>query len=372
MHDTELHEALPPDAVAKKARLQLLLDGAANDREQACEALCIGAREQYGFVDDEIRARAWSLLLDVSDEDAELVVLRTKEQVEWRQDYTTVDVDVLRTTRQFPPDYTQEQREVLRQHVMEIIINVLEDDHQLSYYQGFHELALTLFLVLKDARKSYLALRALASAQLKDFLRQEMTRTLFMLEDISVIVSEEDPALFDFLQDAFVGNIFSLSWILTWFSHDFNFQLTRRLYDLFIASPPEMPIYLAAALVINASARIRKLECDQAVVHGFLSKDLITTADADDFPWQQMIDRAAELFQMYEPDYIVSEYSEWKQDRLKAWLKGKPPQPVNRRQAGLIERLSQPFALVTAGALLTVAVGAYLAYRTPMKLLQWQ
>lgn len=199
-----------------------------------------------------------------------------------------------------------------------------------------------------------------------------MTRTLFMLEDISVIVSEEDPALFDFLQDAFVGNIFSLSWILTWFSHDFNFQLTRRLYDLFIASPPEMPIYLAAALVINASARIRKLECDQAVVHGFLSKDLITTADADDFPWQQMIDRAAELFQMYEPDYIVSEYSEWKQDRLKAWLKGKPPQPVNRRQAGLIERLSQPFALVTAGALLTVAVGAYLAYRTPMKLLQWQ
>lgn len=42
---------------------------------------------------------------------------------------------------------------------------------------------------------------------------------------------------------------YALSWILTWYSHDFvRFDKVARLFDLFIASPPLMPVYCASAV----------------------------------------------------------------------------------------------------------------------------
>lgn len=42
---------------------------------------------------------------------------------------------------------------------------------------------------------------------------------------------------------------FALSWILTWFSHDFeDYDKVVRLFDLFIASHAVMPVYVASAV----------------------------------------------------------------------------------------------------------------------------
>ena len=43
---------------------------------------------------------------------------------------------------------------------------------------------------------------------------------------------------------------FAVSWIITWFSHDIDdFEKICRLFDVFLASGPFMPIYMAAAVM---------------------------------------------------------------------------------------------------------------------------
>jgi hypothetical protein len=42
---------------------------------------------------------------------------------------------------------------------------------------------------------------------------------------------------------------YALSWILTWFSHDFeDYQKVVRLFDLFISSQALMPVFTACAV----------------------------------------------------------------------------------------------------------------------------
>ena len=46
-----------------------------------------------------------------------------------------------------------------------------------------------------------------------------------------------------------VGQLFALSWLITWFGHVLrNFDTIVRLYDFFLATHPLMPVYLSAAV----------------------------------------------------------------------------------------------------------------------------
>lgn len=52
---------------------------------------------------------------------------------------------------------------------------------------------------------------------------------------------------------------FSLSWFITWFSHDVhNLPDVARLFDLFLSSHPMMPLYVGAAGI--AAARDELIE----------------------------------------------------------------------------------------------------------------
>ena len=56
----------------------------------------------------------------------------------------------------------------------------------------------------------------------------------------------------DYVEAAGVGTVFSLSWLITWYGHVLNeLKNIVRLYDFFLACHPLMPLYLAAAIVVN-------------------------------------------------------------------------------------------------------------------------
>jgi hypothetical protein len=58
--------------------------------------------------------------------------------------------------------------------------------------------------------------------------------------------------LFRYLEKAELGTIFALPWLITWFGHVLpDYGDVVRLYDYFLAQPPLMPIYLAAAIVLH-------------------------------------------------------------------------------------------------------------------------
>lgn len=63
------------------------------------------------------------------------------------------------------------------------------------------------------------------------------------------IFIEEDIELFEFLQESDVGTIFALSWVITWYGHVLSdHRFIVRLFDIFVAAHPLMPVYVAAAM----------------------------------------------------------------------------------------------------------------------------
>ena len=55
--------------------------------------------------------------------------------------------------------------------------------------------------------------------------------------------------LFFFPTRSEVGQVFALSWLITWYGHVLkDFPTIVRLYDFFLATHPLMPVYFGAAV----------------------------------------------------------------------------------------------------------------------------
>lgn len=99
-----------------------------------------------------------------------------------------------------------------------------------------------------------------------------------------------------------VGTIFALPWLITWFGHvlpDYNDVV--RLYDFFLAQPPMMAVYLAAAIILHRSNDVKRVDCDLASVHGLLSRIPIESP-----PFEYLLQRASDLYEQFPPQLIRS------------------------------------------------------------------
>ena len=64
-----------------------------------------------------------------------------------------------------------------------------------------------------------------------------------------------------YLRKADVQPFYALSWLITWFSHNLTgLAQTARLFDLFLATHPLMPLYFACVVI-----RVRALLFARAV-----------------------------------------------------------------------------------------------------------
>lgn len=123
--------------------------------------------------------------------------------------------------------------------------------------------------------------------------------------------------LCEFLEFSEVGTIFALPWLITWFGHvlpDYNDVV--RLYDFFLAQPPMMPVYLAAAIVLHRSEDVLQVECDLASVHGILARIPLESP-----PFELLLQKAASLYADYPPDTIEEDVQERMQRIKDALLK---------------------------------------------------
>ena len=61
---------------------------------------------------------------------------------------------------------------------------------------------------------------------------------------------QADAEVHDQLAAAELPPFFALGWFITWFAHSVDdFQDISRLFDLFMASHPLMPLYVAAVVI---------------------------------------------------------------------------------------------------------------------------
>lgn len=85
------------------------------------------------FISDEIRKRAWPLLLALRPEDVDTSDDTTdyKSHVE----YSQVVLDVNRAIRRFPPGIPYAQRVAMQDQLIRLILRVITKYPQLKYYQ---------------------------------------------------------------------------------------------------------------------------------------------------------------------------------------------------------------------------------------------
>ena len=132
-----------------------------------------------------------------------------------------------------------------------------------------------------------------------DFMYKDMSKTSSILKFLGVIVSRADPQLGGFLTRSGVGEIFCLSWLITWFSHSLSeIGMLMRLFDLFLVSHPFMPLYVTAAIVLQRRDELLVVECDMAQVHQFLS------SLATDVGTENVIQNALNLMTVYPPSRL--------------------------------------------------------------------
>lgn len=90
--------------------------------------------------------------------------------------------------------------------------------------------------------------------------------------------------------------MFVLPWYLTWFGHSLNqYKDVVRLYDFFLASPPDMALYVAASLAVQRRDEVLAENCDMASIHCLLS------SIPDELPFEQILERASMYFQKHPP-----------------------------------------------------------------------
>ncbi|XP_048576845.1 TBC1 domain family member 20 isoform X2 [Nematostella vectensis] len=280
------------------------------------QTLCNLAMSCDGLITNDLRRRVWPKLLNANSLDISVTKNKkgSSETAQFQENkyWVQVNLDVDRSHRRFPKvpcialwiafaEMRVSRRKVLQSQLTNVIMRVICKHQNLHYYQGYHDIAVTLLLVVGEDLATAL-LEQLSLHQLRDFMEPTMEKTNKMLSFIHPIIQEADPELEDFLIRSEVGQMFALSWLITWYGHVIqDFDTIVRLYDFFLATHPLMPVYLAAALVIHRRDDVLLGECDMAFVHHSLSKI------PSDFSSrvEELITSTKYLFEKYSPEKMA-------------------------------------------------------------------
>lgn len=261
------------------------------------ETLRQAAASKGGLLTNELRRKVWPKLLNINVYD--LPHKPGRKVRENHKDLNQVLLDVRRSMKRFPKGMPATERAVLQEQLIDIILEVLKQNPQLHYYQGYHDVAVSLLLVVGE-RMTIALLETLSNVHLRDFMDPTMDSTKHILNYLMPILEQVDKELHDFMIRAEVGTIFALSWLITWYGHVLSdFKHTLRLYDFFLASHPLMPIYLAATIVLHREKEVKQTECDMAMVHHLLSQI------PQDLPYEILICHAQDLFDRYPPTLLA-------------------------------------------------------------------
>ncbi|XP_043923646.1 TBC1 domain family member 20-like [Protopterus annectens] len=262
-------------------------------------ALRRAAVSKGGLLTDEIRRKVWPKLLNVN---IYSLPLKPGSSIrENHKDFDQVLLDVRRSLRRFPKGMRAEQREVLQEQLIDIILYVLKRNHQLHYYQGYHDIVVTFLLVVGE-RMTVALVEKLSVHHLRDFMDPTMDSTKHILNYLMPILERVNPQLHDFMQRAEVGTIFALSWLITWYGHVLtDFRHVLRLYDFFLASHPLMAVYFAAQIVLYRGEEVLDCDCDMASVHYLLSNI------PQNLPYEDLISDAEHLFSCYPPSELAKQ-----------------------------------------------------------------
>lgn len=249
----------------------------------------------HGYGTNKQRRSVWRLLLNLP-KSYNPTIIDTPITKEATGKEVQVKADVLRS---FSSITSPEFKDRKRNQLYRVILTVLERNPQLSYTQGFHDIAA---LVLTFAREplAVLILEALSLGHLKPFLREDLTGLASALNFVFPLLKLVDSELHDFIDSNDLDSSFATSYLLTFFAHNaLTLNDGIRFLDFFISSHPLMTVYSVVTLVCIKKPSLMVPEADPGtLMNGF--HDLLVNINVDD-----VIQKSFELFEKYPPSFIL-------------------------------------------------------------------
>jgi len=135
---------------------------------------------------------------------------------------------------------------------------------------------------------------------LNDCMRQSFATLLLVLDLIIPLVAHFDPQVASFLLHAEIEPHFCISWLITWFAHDMPYNITVRLFDVFLASDPLFSLYLATYLIVIRKKELFQLECEFSAIHTFLTK-----LEPENIDFDEAILKSAQMFAEFPPAKLL-------------------------------------------------------------------
>ncbi|TMW64707.1 hypothetical protein Poli38472_011587 [Pythium oligandrum] len=258
----------------------------------------------FGFVSNELRQSIWPVLLGfhgVKTVHVEHEAHYTRGNAEHRDDQQ-IEKDILRSLWHYDvvSNIRESERRAKRRQLTHMINAVLNQDPELYYYQGYHDVSAVFLLVLGD-QLAFHALKAVSGTYQREVMRKSFAMTMHATRLLFPILEAEDEELFAHIQQSGVEPFFALPWMITWFAHELKrFSDIARIYDVLVLSHPLFVLYLGAAVVLESRQRVLKTECDFGTLHGFLAK-LPRTMDVE-----KVIAKAAVVFHRIPPKELLA------------------------------------------------------------------
>ncbi|KAI0185645.1 GTPase-activating protein gyp10 [Xylaria flabelliformis] len=247
-----------------------------------------------GFLSDQLRSRAWPILLG-SDADT-----TTSDDDSWRhlprhRDEDQVKLDVDRSFVYYPNDNTQAQLEEKKSELSDLITQVLRQQPYLCYFQGYHDICQVLLLALPPSLRG-LAMSRLSVLRIRDFMLPTLAPAIAQLHLIPDLLGAVDAELWHHLSRN--EPFFALADTLTMFAHNVQrYSDIARLFDALIAREQVFCLYVFTRIVLRRRAELLAHE-EPDMLHFALSK-LPPDLDLD-----AVIPEAARLFETHPPESL--------------------------------------------------------------------
>jgi hypothetical protein len=186
---------------------------------------------------------------------------------------------------------------ILKDQLSTLIISVLRTHPALSYFQGYHDIAQVLLLVLgPDAARP--ALARLSLLRIRDFMLPTLGGAVSQLHLLPVILRAADPPLARYLPP---NPFWALSATLTLYAHDVqSYAHIARLFDFLLAAPATATLYYFAAVVKSRREDLLEIDpSDQDILHVTLTRLPSHRMDFD-----ALITDALDIFSSHPPSSL--------------------------------------------------------------------
>ncbi|KAI3338790.1 rab-GTPase-TBC domain-containing protein [Ustulina deusta] len=253
-----------------------------------------------GFLSDQLRSRAWPILLGFdagAASDGSTEISSSWSELPRHRDEEQVKLDVDRSFVYYPNDNSQAQLEEKKSELSDLITQVLRQQPYLCYFQGYHDICQVLLLVLPAASRA-LAVSRLSVLRIRDFMLPTLAPAIVQLRLIPDLLRGVDPELFQHLSRN--EPYFALSDTLTMFAHNVQrYSDIARLFDALIAREQVFSIYVFTQIVLRRRDELLEHE-EPDMLHFALSKL------PPDLDLEAVIAEAALLFDRHPPESLRS------------------------------------------------------------------